>query len=149
MIERIKQFDRWLSIPKMGPGEPFDPSTLRGCIWNLLLSISIAAALWFFDEIYSFLSNFFGTPFEINRAKQSWHQTWALIIGLPYIFWSVFALIMLPINRRRAVESAKGQWFDQDGQTRSDALHPKCNSELDGTRVNEGDRNATTTHKKP
>jgi hypothetical protein len=149
MIERIKRFDRWLSKTRTGPGQAFDPSTLRGCINFLLFCIAVTVFLWYFDEIYSFFSNFFGTPFEINRAKQRWHQTWALIIGLPGIFWSVFALIMLPINRRRAVESAKGQWFDQDGQTRSDALHPTSNSELDGTRVNEGDRNATTTHKKP
>ena len=129
MIERIKEWDRWMSKPRSGPGQTFDPNSYRGCINAFFFLISITVALWNFDEAYSFLSNFLGEPFEINRAKQSWHQICALAIGLPGIFWSVFAFIMVPIKRRRAIESAKGQWFDQDGQTRSDALSRKDEGE--------------------
>lgn len=147
MIEHIKRLDRALSYG--GPGSYFDYSTKRGCVRGILFCIAATVFLWSLHDILYFLHYLLGEPREINRAKQSWHQTWALIIGLPGIFWSVFALIMLPINRRRAVESAKGQWFDQDGQTKRDALEPKSTSELDGTRVEVGDIDATITHKKP
>jgi hypothetical protein len=53
-----------------------------------------------------------GIAYEIDLAKQSWARLWALIIGGTGIGSSIIMMIMIPIGRRRARKSAKGQWYD-------------------------------------
>ena len=141
MIQWFKSMDDKL---KAGPGKYVDYSTARGSIRGLFVCILITMVLWYSHDILSFLRTSLGFPYEINRAKQSWHQTWALIIGLPAIFVSLMALVMIPFNRRRAIESAKGQWFDNAQAGPGEASASEGGSGVEG----EDGRGDTTPNKR-
>ena len=96
-----------------GPGKILDRSTYRGCFMSLVLSILIFILLWHFDNIFAWFQGIRGVSYEIDLAKQSWARVWAVIIGGGCILTAMVQIILIPINRRRAHESTKGQWYDR------------------------------------
>ena len=103
-------------LPRMNEREAiwkngfFNPGTYSGVIRSFIFACVVTYFLWHFDEIFAWYKVLKGnTNYRIDPAKQSWAQLWALIIGIPPILASIFAMIMIPINRRRAQEYADDQ----------------------------------------
>lgn len=118
-----KRLHEWDPInSRSGPGKFFDRSTYRGCFRALILGILILLFLWHFDSIFARLQDIRGVSYEINLAKQSWARVWAVVIGGGFILATIGYIILIPINRRRAEERAKGQWYDRADLTSED-LH--------------------------
>jgi hypothetical protein len=109
---RVKAAFKRLDGGHIGPGEIFDHRTYRGTFFSLLFWCTVTYLGWHFDEIFAWYRSIRGAPYEIDLAKQSWAQLWALIIGGIGIASSIIMMIMIPIDRRRARKSAKGQWYD-------------------------------------
>lgn len=138
---RIKTtLKRWDRSSHTGPGEIFDRRTYRGPFFFLLFSCATTYFLWQLDEIYAWLMSVLGVPYEINRAKQSWAQLWALILGGMGVAGAIMGMIAIPLNRYRARKSAQGQWYDQPGLTAE---------ELRGTSPREADNEQPSQERNP
>jgi hypothetical protein len=120
--ERYRRFCDAESRGFAGPGEFFDATTFRGllrffvtaCAATYVLWHSYELAAWFRETILSW------SPVEIDLAKQSWARLWAVIIGGTAMLVSIIAMIMIPINRRRARKSTKGQWHNDPSLSKRD-----------------------------
>ena len=105
-----------------GPGKLFDQRAFMGNIRGILLSCIFIAIGWHIYDLLAWWDSLWGVEAEIDPAKQSWARLWAVILGSIGIASSIAAMIMIPIQRRRAAKSAKGQWYDDPALTR-EALH--------------------------
>lgn len=109
---RIKAASKRLDGGHIGPGEIFDHQTYRGMFFSLLFWCVATYFLWHTYDLLSWGREILGIAYEIDLAKQSWARLWAVIIGGTGIGSSIIMMIMIPIDRRRARKSAKGQWYD-------------------------------------
>jgi len=109
---RLHGFDKWVYY------KLFDVKSYRG---NLRFGIFACAFMYVGWHIYDFLAwwdSLWGVTSEINPGKQAWARLWAVIIGGVGIVTALACTIMIPINRRRAINSAEGQWYDDPALTR-------------------------------
>lgn len=104
----------------------FTPGTYRGTLCFLIFSCAATYFLWNIDAFFSAINEetffgigkkIFGGGHPIDPAEERWHRFWALIIGIPPIIASIVAMIMIPINRRRAREYDEDQQRQRDAQT--------------------------------
>ncbi len=105
-----------------GPGKIFDQRSFWGNARSFLTGCFMIYAGWHIYELFAWWDNLRGVLYEIDPGKQAWARLWAVIFGGGTMLISVLAMIMNPIQRRRAAKSAKGQWYDDPALTR-EALH--------------------------
>lgn len=100
------------------PGQICDVRTIWGSIRYMVILTPFVLLLWYHFE----LSHWLNPTLEIDPRRQTWHRL--LVTGLAIVIYGggILALIMIPIQRRRAAKSAKGQWYDDPALTR-EALH--------------------------
>ena len=103
-----------------GLGEPLDMGTLRGCLGALLFSVLATYVMWHTHDLYAWWDSLWGIESHIDLPKQRWARLWSQIIGGSGALASIVAMIMIPINRRRARKTAEGQWFDTPELNRAD-----------------------------
>lgn len=120
MRPHIKRFSTPSSRGYAGLGEIFDQSTYWGNVRALTLACVATYFMWHFEEIFAWYRELRGMPYEIDLAKQNWARLWTAIIGGVGILTPIVAMILIPINRRRARKSAEGQWFDHPDLTREE-----------------------------
>ena len=100
------------------PGQICDVRTMWGSIRYMVILTPLLWALWHFYEFFVWIDHIS----EIDPRRQAWHRL--LVTGLAIVIYGggILALIMIPIQRRRAAKSAAGQWYDDPALTR-EALH--------------------------
>ncbi|WP_168943289.1 hypothetical protein [Parazoarcus communis] len=113
---RLHGLDGWIHYKLL------DTSTYRGCLQSLLVCCALTYLLWHTHNLYVWWDSLWGISSSIDPGKQAWARLWAIIIGGSGILASIGAMIMIPINRRRAIKSAEGQWYDDPALTR-EMLH--------------------------
>lgn len=101
-----------------GPGKIFDVRSYWGNIRALLFACGFMFLGWHLHDLYAWVRALFDIPYEIDRGRQSWARLWAVILGGVGIVTALACTIMIPINRRRAIKSAEGQWYDDPALTR-------------------------------
>ena len=79
----------------------FNVRTYGGNLRALLFLIPMTYLMWNFSEFLAWFHQVIGIPYEIDRAQQHWGRIWTVIIGGAGYSVTVFAMIMIPINRRR------------------------------------------------
>ena len=112
-----------------GPGKILDRSTYRGCFMSLVLAILVFLFLWHIYDLLKWLDSLWGIEKTIEPGKQSWSRIWAVIIGGGCILTAIGQIILIPINRRRARESAEGQWYDRPNLTREELQSDEASHE--------------------
>lgn len=117
----FREFNEKSKRSHSGPGEIFDHMSVLGNIRFLILTCAITYVLWHSYEItYWIESLFYDDPTPINPVKQRWSRLWALIIGGVGVLAAVVSMALIPIKRRRARQSVKGQWHDDPHLTKED-----------------------------
>lgn len=117
----------------VGPGKFLDAFTYWGCIRGLITAFTFVYLTWNFYEIMALWDSLWGVESHIDPGKQGWTRIWSIIIGGTGIAGSILGMIMIRINRRRARESAAGQWYNRPNLTREEM-------QSDETRHEERDR---------
>ena len=111
----MKWFDKAIVFQhfSVGAGSFFDKYTYRGNFFHFLFLLLFFLLMWFFHDVYSFISAIFGgDPFEVSEGRMRWHRVVTVMIFLPGFITVLSLLAYVPFRRRKATESAKGQWYD-------------------------------------
>ncbi len=105
-----------------GPGKIFDQRSYWGNVRAIMFGLAAIYIGWHAYDILAWWDNLWGATPKINPGKQATAQFWSVIMGGGIVLISIACMIMIPINRRRAAKSTKGQWYDDPALTR-EALH--------------------------
>lgn len=109
-------FDKWVYY------KLFDVQSYWGNFRFGIFACSFMYIGWHIYDFFAWWDSLWGVTSQINPGTQAWARLWAVIIGGIGIVTALACTIMIPINRRRAIKSAEGQWYDDPALTR-EMLH--------------------------
>ncbi len=87
-IKRFNQFDNWISKDRVGPGQLYDPYTIKGGINAIILGLICGLILWY----YPIFQNY-------PEKKTAWLQFWAVVIGSGPVIVGTLGIIRVLLKK--------------------------------------------------
>ena len=87
-IKKFNQFDHWINKDRVGPGQLYDPETIRGGVNGVILGLICGLILWY----YPIFQNY-------PEGKTRWLQFWAIVIGSGPVIFGILGIIRVLLKK--------------------------------------------------